>query len=487
MKNLLTATMPALALLALGGCATSGALTTSTETDGVYYSSSDRTTAVASPAPTAYGYGSSGTIPARALDDTTPTNAATTDNANPDYQGGTTQGYATTGTDYYSNTYNDGLTYYNPSGFNQPYTGPGVSSYNYSPAYAASPSYYGSPYGYSSAFGLGYSPLGFGYSPFGYGYGSAFGYGYPYGGGGFYDPFYSPFGYGPGISIGFGYGFGGFGGYPYGYGSPFGYGYGSPFGYGYGSPYGYGYGGYGRGYYADGGYGRQVIYTRGAGVNSPGTNAVLYGSRTNRGGAVMNANAAGNPRSVNAGNGGMGNGNGRGSYTGNATTMPSPSATGTMPGMADRPTGRGGRSVSFGDATGQPTYSTPGGGGGNAPQSTASPAPNAGGSRGRGFFSGFFGNPNGGQPTNAAGQPANAGNPGNYGGARQRSSGGYDQQAAQGGYSRPQRSYSQPAYNNQPARSFERPTYSQPSQPAPSFGGGSFGGGGGGGGGRGRR
>ncbi|MEJ7663028.1 MAG: hypothetical protein WKG07_27525 [Hymenobacter sp.] len=33
-------------MLALGGCATTGPLTTSTETDGVYYSSKDRTTAL---------------------------------------------------------------------------------------------------------------------------------------------------------------------------------------------------------------------------------------------------------------------------------------------------------------------------------------------------------------------------------------------------------------------------------------------------------
>ena len=47
MKNLLPASLPALALLALGGCATSGALTSTTENDGVYYSSSDHTTAAA--------------------------------------------------------------------------------------------------------------------------------------------------------------------------------------------------------------------------------------------------------------------------------------------------------------------------------------------------------------------------------------------------------------------------------------------------------
>ncbi|QKG58466.1 hypothetical protein GKZ68_18615 [Hymenobacter sp. BRD128] len=203
MKNLLTATLPALALLALGGCATTGALTNSTENDGVYYSSSDHTTTTV---PRAAAYGSSGTIPARALDDTVPAaTAATTEDANPDYQGGTTQGTYATGTDYYSNSYNNGLSTYNPnpSGFGQPYTGPGVSAYNYSPGWSVSPSFYGSPFGYGAGLALSY-----GYSPFAYGYGSPFGYGYPYGG--FYDPFFSPFGYGygSGLSIGFGYGFG---------------------------------------------------------------------------------------------------------------------------------------------------------------------------------------------------------------------------------------------------------------------------------------
>ncbi|RZK94854.1 MAG: hypothetical protein EOO62_30405, partial [Hymenobacter sp.] len=374
MKNLLTATLPALGLLALGGCATSGALTTSTETDGVYYSSSDHTTATYQASP---GYANGGTIPARALDDTTPVAAATTDDANPDYQGGQA-GTDQTNSDYYNNNYASG---YGNSGFGQPYTGPGVSSYNYTPTtvYTVAPSYYGSPYGYSSAFGYGFSPFSYGISPFGYGY-SPFGYG-----GGFYDPFYSPyggFGYGSGLSIGFGYGYGGFGGF----GSPFGYGYGSPFGYGggygYGLPYGYGYGrGYGGGYYDSygGGYSRPVIYTRGAGVSSPGRDAVLYGSRNNRGGAVMNPNGATRtPVNIGGGrsNGNVYTGNG-GSYTGNAVAMPGNAAGANVP---TGPTGRGGRAVSFGgDATGQPTYSNPSM---NQGQMNASPQSQATGSAG---------------------------------------------------------------------------------------------------------
>jgi hypothetical protein len=452
MKTLLTATLPALALLALGGCATSGALTTSTETDGVYYSSSDHTTAAT---PSNLGYGNSSTIPARALDDTAPATAATTDDANPDYQGGTSSD-ATAGTDYYSNNYNS----YGTSGFGQPYTGPGVSSYTYSPAYSGSPSYYGSPFGYSSAFGYGYSPFAFGYSPFSYGY-SPFGYGGGYGR--YYDPFYSPYGYGSSLSIGFGYGFGGFGGFGY----PVGYGY-SPFGYG-GGYGGYGYSPfYGRGYGAD--YAnRQVIYTRGAGVSNPGPNAVLYGSRNNRGGAVMAPNAVGNPNAVN-----LGGRPSNGSYTGNAVAIPGGASTPTS-----APTGRSGRAVSFGgDATGQPTYSNPG----NQTANSTTPQANSGAGR-RGFFGGFFGNGNGGvNSTNAAGQPATAGQPANA-----------------GSYGSRQRNYGQPSYNqSQTQRSYSQPTYSQPSysQPSRSFGGGSygggggggsFGGGGGGGGGRGRR
>lgn len=463
MKNLLTATLPAMALLALGGCATSGALTTSTENDGVYYSSSDHTTAVA--APVYGGNGSSGNIPARALDDTVP--AATTDDANPDYQGGTSQGYAT-GTDYYSNSYNDGLSTYTPSGFNQPYTGPGVSSYNYNPGWAVAPSFYGSPWGYGAGLALGY-----GYSPYAMG-----GYGYPYGGlgyGGFYDPFYSPFyspwgyGYGSGLSIGFGYGFGGFGGFGYPYG-----------GYG-GYPYGYG---YGRGYGYYDGYARPVIYTRGAGVNSPGAGAYIYGSRSNRGGAVMNArNVTGNPNNVNIGGGRTG-----GSYTGNAVALPGGNAgqpVGNAP-LPAGPTGRGGRAVSFGDATGQPTYSTPG-----TPAATTQPATGATPSR-RGFFGGFFGNGSG--NASPAGQPATAGQPTNNAGynnagygTRQRGNG-YGQAQGQ---PQMQRSYSQPMYS-QPQRTYSQPQMQQPSR---SFGGGnfggggggSFGGGGGGGGSRGRR
>lgn len=441
MKNLLSATLPALALLALGGCASTGALTTSTETDGVYYSSKDHTTAIAPPAGVYSGngtYGSNGTIPARALDDTTPVAAATTEDANPDYQGGTTT-RAAVGSDYYSNSYSS----YNASGFGQSYAGPGVSTFNYTPSpnYAVSPSYYGSPYGYASAFGYGYSPFSMGY---GYGMG---GFGYPYGGfyDPFYSPFYSPFGYGSGLSIGFGYGFGGFGGF----GSPYGYG-------GFGNSYGYG-GGY---YNSYGGYGRPVIYANGTRTKSE-ANPILVGPRSGRGGSVMNGVA---PTSIPAASadGGSGRRN-MGTYSTGGLVAPSPGysgGNGTM--LPTRRDGGGG-----GNVIGQPTYSTP-----NAivGQSNANALPQQAQSNGRrGFFSGFFGNGTGVQPNSSSVGAASTSQPA----MQQRRSYSQPQYSNNAdNYNRPQ--YSQP----QPRREYSQPSYSQPSQSG-SFGGGGGGGGGG--------
>lgn len=205
MKNLLTAILPALALLALGGCAGTAALATS-EDDGVYYSSHDRTAAVVSAAPAP-----------------TSTNEA----ANPDYNGSTASAPARPGRNadqYYDNTYtymrgvpSYGVTSYSPY---SPYT---TLSYGVS-------SYYGGAYGFAP---------------------------YPCVVG--YDPFFSPFayGYGPSVSLSFGYGRPwGYGGYSSYYGRPYGYGYGGGFydPYYYSSPY---YGGYyGRGgYYGNNSYG----------------------------------------------------------------------------------------------------------------------------------------------------------------------------------------------------------------------------------------
>jgi hypothetical protein len=449
MKNLLTATLPALALLALGGCASTGALTTSTETDGVYYSSKDHTTAVGSPAGVYSGNGTSeasGTIPARSLDDTTPASVATTEDANPDYQGGTTT-QAATGSDYY----NDSYSAYNGGGFGQPYTGPGVSSFNYSPSatYAVSPSYYGSPYGYASAFGYGYSPFSYGLGGFGSPYGS------------FYDPyyssFYSPFGYGfgSGLSIGFGYGFGGFGGFGY----PYGLGY-SPFGYG-GYGYGYGRGGYYDSYYG-GGYSRPVIYANGTRTGS-GANPILVGPRGGRGGSVMNNAAAADPNAIN-------NMNGRratSTYSTGGVAAPTPtynSANGQPAyNQSASKAGRAATNFGGGQVVGQPTYSTPGATAGQ--NNNAVPQAQAAGRRG--FFSGFFGNGTGASPgtTTAGGDQ----------GAQRRS---YNQSQYNNAGTQ-QRSYSQPTYNQPQQRTYSQPTYTQP-QPARSFGGGNFGGGGGG-------
>ncbi|WP_198172596.1 hypothetical protein [Hymenobacter ginkgonis] len=431
MRNLLNATLPALALLALGGCATSGALTSTTETDGVYYSSKDRTTAN-SPYSNVTGAAGSGYATAPAS-----TDAPAADNANPDYQGGSTQQATANGTDYYDNSYTSGS--YNASGFGQPYSGPGVSSYNYSPSWSVSPSFYGSPFGYGAGLSLAY-----GYSPFSYGYGG-FG-GYPYYGG-FYDPFFSPFGYGYGsglsLGLGFGYGFGGFG-YPYGYGY-------SPF-------YG-GYGGYGLGYYG-GGYGRPGYATEGV-----GNNALYSGNRNSRGGSIMNgARPAGIANGVDAGNGRRAN---TGTYVPSGGLVASPNTATYAPGTTVAPTRRDGGAG--GNIVGQPTYSTPGGGG--QVNATGQPQNATNGRRG-GFFSGFFGNGtpaggNGATNANNGAYPAGA----NQGQMQRRSS--YSQQAQNNGFAQPQqRTYSQP----------QQRTYSEPSfnQSQRSFGGGNFGGGGGG-------
>ena len=225
MKNLLTAVLPALALFALGGCAGTSALTSS-EVDGVYYSSRDRTTAVVN-APV-------------------PSPISANEAANPDYNGNSNNSSArqSRGSDeYYDNTYtymrgvpNYGVTSYAPY---SPYT-----SINYSSG------------GYGGYGGYGWGGGAYGFSPYSYG---------------MYDPFYSPFyGYGSGISISFGFG------RPYGYG---GYGYGRPYGYGYGGgfydPYYYSSPFYG-GYYGRGGYYGNNYYGYNSGYNNGYNNSNGY-------------------------------------------------------------------------------------------------------------------------------------------------------------------------------------------------------------------
>ncbi|MDF7812721.1 hypothetical protein [Hymenobacter sp. YC55] len=228
MKNLLPSLLPALALLTLGGCAGTSALST-TENDGVYYSSQDRTTqnATASVANTA---------PA--------TEAESGDEiSNPDYAAdGRQSSTVTESTEYYDDDY----------------------------AYSSRIRRFHQPY--YRGFGYGYNDFVYA-DPFWYG-------GSPYYGSAFYDPFYSPYGYGYGglgsyvnINIGFGR--------PWGWGyNPWRYGRGyslfdNYYGYGYGGGYGYGYGGYGgyNNYY-------NVNNYYGTGVGS--SRNVRYGARNGR-------------------------------------------------------------------------------------------------------------------------------------------------------------------------------------------------------------
>ncbi|RZK63111.1 MAG: hypothetical protein EOO59_00670, partial [Hymenobacter sp.] len=458
MKNLLTATMPALALLALGGCATTGAIST-TENDSVYYSSADHTTVAAqAPAagsyqPNGYGYES-----ARVQTQTTPA-APANENANPDYQGGTAQtGTTGSSTDYYDDSY----TSASPSGFNQPYAGPGVSTYNYTPSWSVSPSFYGSPFGYGAGLSLGYGYGGGfgGYSPFGYGYG------YP-GYGGFYDPFYSPFGYGygSGFSIGFGYGgFGGFG-YPYGFGSPYGYGYG-------GYPYSYGGYGYGGDYYG-GGYGgaRRYVYNNaivsGGYPNGYDRGAIHVGHRESR-----VSNAVGSP-----GVAGPGASTGANSGVVGSRRATNGASSGFSGAVGNAPTGVVGSNPAAAGAYNSPTATDRSRLFGNNPTTPNAPGNTPDGSRAdrsawrNNSNNNVNGNPQGfNQPRTAdAAQPQRGGffrqmfsAPANQGGGQ---ASGFDQRSggAQRGFSQPeQRGYSQPR--------MEQRSFSQPMQ-SPSFGG----------------
>lgn len=470
MKTLINTALPALALLALGGCATTGAVS-STEPDDVYFSSKDRVT-YAAPA-TGTSYQSSGYQPNGYGSASTQAQNPAGENANPDYQGSTAQ--SGTSTDYYDDNYSS----YNsvqPSGFGQPYTGPGVSTYNYTPSWSVAPMAYASPFGYGTGLSLGYGYGGFGgYSPFSYGYG------YP-GYGGFYDPFYSPFyspwgfGYGSGLSIGFGYGFGRFGGFGYPYG-----GFGSPYGYGYGYPgYAYG-GGYGGGYYGgDYGYGRggarNYVYKQGI-MNGSYSNgydpgAIKVGRRESR-----YADAAGSGGLVAPGTGAPGTMSNRRPAAGANSGFDRMMAPGNQPAPTANGLSNGQPATMDRRRFDQPTINpnSPGAAGAyNQPRMADAANPGAPQPQRRGgFFREMFANPNPGQA-----QSQNNG----YAQPQQRN---FDQQRA---FSQPQqRTFQQPQQ-----RTFEQPRMEQRSfSPAPSFGGGgggggSFGGGGGGGGRRGR-
>jgi len=229
MKNKLTTLVPAVALLALSGCAGTSGLTSTTESDGVYYSSKDKTTQTAT---ASIATDEQYTTQGQGIDE----------DMNPEYSNGTNS--ASSGsTEYYDDSYASRLGRFNNSGYS------GLSYY--SPVYtdpyfvgggAFSP-YYGLGMGYNNFYDPFYSSF---YSPFGYGFGSSLSIGLGFGNSWGYRPYYG-LGYGRGFYDGF-YNpyYGGFGGYG--------------LGYAYGNPYYYG-GGYGGGYsgYNGSDYGRRPV------------------------------------------------------------------------------------------------------------------------------------------------------------------------------------------------------------------------------------
>ncbi|TGD78542.1 hypothetical protein [Hymenobacter wooponensis] len=237
MKKSIHSVLPALALLTLGGCAGTSALTT-TESDGVYFSSKDRVTA-----PVAMQSATQ-----------TQTDASNPgDVANPDYTGDSNS--SASSAEYYDNGYSYAERLRR---FHQPaYRGLGMGYYDFAytdPFWYGGPAYAYYPGAYSRFGSAFYDPF---YSPF-------------WGGGSFISisfgrPWYRPFGYGYSPYDAYGYGYGGYGGYGYGYGGLGGFG-------------GY-YGGLGSGYYGGGSY-----------DNNP-RNRVVYGPR--RDGAVDASRATG--------------------------------------------------------------------------------------------------------------------------------------------------------------------------------------------------
>jgi hypothetical protein len=430
MKKSIHSVLPALALLTLGGCAGTSALST-TESDGVYFSSKDRVTA-----PVAMQSASTA--------DQSQTDASNPgDIANPDYNGNSNSSTATT--EYYDDGYGYAARLRR---FHQPaYRGLGMGYYDF--AYT-DPFWYGGP-AYAYYPGM-YSRFG---SPF-------------------YDPFYSPFwGGGSFISISIG--------------RPW---Y-RPFGYGYGySPYdsfGYGYGGYG-GYYGGlGGFGG-YYGGLGSGYSDNPRNRVVYGPR--RDGARDASRATGTATSGGVRGQVQQNGvlapatgssgvvsspvapptRGRGRLESDGSVLPAGSTQGAVSG--NNGSGRTDRVISGGQRevlSSQPNLDPAGGrrwrvleqaAGQPGAQPATQPADYSQPRRGRGWVN--------------DGQPA------------QQSSGSAEQSG------RRERAWQQPTRTyEQPSRSYEQPSrsYSEPSRSySPSNSGGSFGGGnsGGGGGSRGR-
>ncbi|MBO3273244.1 hypothetical protein [Hymenobacter defluvii] len=325
MKKYSTFILSALSALALGGCAGTSALTTSTEDDGVYYTSKDKTTLT----PAAQE-----ALDARYGQQQTSGGYATSGDVNPEYSGDGTMQDATGTTEYYDDDYGyaSRLRRFNSS----TYSGLGYSSLAYT-----DPFWYGgySPYGFGSLYSPFYSPyyvsglsiglgLGFGslYRPYGLGYG---GLGY----GGLYDSFYG------------GYGGLGYGGLGYGYGPGLGYGYGLGYGgLGYGSPY------YGGNYGYAGDTRSRVNYQprreRSAAALSSAPNTGIRGGRS--GGNAVLSNGSGGAV-VNGSNGGWSRGRVvSGGAAGNPQRQNAVNVPADQPNLDTRSGGRRWRSVDAG-------------------------------------------------------------------------------------------------------------------------------------------
>jgi len=214
MKNKLTTLLPAVALLALSSCASTSGLT-STESDGVYYSSKDRTTQTAT-ASTA----TDGQYVAR--------NQGIDEDTNPEYSSNNSNSATGSNSEYYDDSYASRLSRFNGSSYSGlSYYSPVYTDPYFSGGYSAFSPYYGLGAGYGGFYDPFYSSM---YSPFGYGLGGSYmslslGFGnswgyrpyYGLGYGGIYDSFYNPYYggglYGYGLGYGYGGGYGSYGGY----------------------------------------------------------------------------------------------------------------------------------------------------------------------------------------------------------------------------------------------------------------------------------
>jgi hypothetical protein len=278
MKSILNTVLPAMALLTLGGCASTSALTT-TESDGVYYSSKDRTT---------YNEPAQATASTQS---SAPESTASDAETNPDYttSGSSKSSTQSGGSEYYDDDYGYAARIRR---FHQPvYRSFG---YGYNDFIYSDPFWYG---------GSSYSYYGGGYSPYGWGPGYY---------GSYYDPFYGPYYGSSAVIINIGIGRPYYNPWRYGYG----YGYG---GYGYGGGYGRGYydgyrngGGYGGNYYG-GGTQRNVTY-------GPRNTRSLEATTNNRSSADMGTSTTRRSRVSEGGVSGSGGVPNTGGATGTGST-----------------------------------------------------------------------------------------------------------------------------------------------------------------------